>query len=101
MKKITFAIFLLLNMNVFADLIDDGLAEFAKRNYDKSKQLFKESCDGENAKGCLHLGAIYLITTEDISPNYKLAAEAFKKACDNGEKIACKKYEHYKSISKN
>ena len=72
---------LVLNITLFADLIDDGLAEFTKRNHDKSRQLFQESCDSGNTDGCLHLGAVYLMTTEDISPNYKLAAQAFKSAC--------------------
>ena len=101
MKKIILFILLVLNITLFADLIDDGLAEFANGNYEQSRQLFQESCNTGDADGCLHLGAIYLITTEDISPNYKLAAQAFKKACDNGEKIACKKYNHYKNIANN
>lgn len=96
MKKIILFIFLILNINLVADLIDDGLAEFTKGNYEKSRQLFQESCNSGNTKGCLHLGAVYLMTTENIVPNYKLAAQAFKKACDNGERIACKKYKQYK-----
>jgi TPR repeat protein len=96
MKKIIIFILLTFNIGLFADLIDDGLAEFAKRNYEKSQQLFQESCDNGNTKGCLHLGAIHLMTRENKLPNYKLASQAFKKACDNGETIACKKYEHYK-----
>ena len=47
MKKVLIML-LLIGVNLYANLNDDGMAEFQKGNYQKASQLWKKACDGGN-----------------------------------------------------
>jgi len=37
----------------------EGLQAYESRDYSKAAALYKKSCDGEVAKGCVNLGSLY------------------------------------------
>ena len=46
MNKLLLIISLLLGVNLFADLVNDGLKEYEKGNKQKAKELYTKACDG-------------------------------------------------------
>lgn len=79
---------LLLNINLSANLVDDGLIEYKKGNKKQAKKLFRKACKNENMIGCIKLGALYL-TGDGVKENHKKAKKLFRKACRKRHITAC------------
>ncbi len=88
MIKIIINILLLLSINVSADLVDDGLAEYQKGNLMQASKLYKEACDSGIIHGCVKLGILYF-TGDGVKQNYKKAKKLFVKACKKRNAVAC------------
>jgi len=72
------------------DLIDRGSGYLVQGQRDNAIKSFKESCDGGDAKGCLHLGALYLSSNpRELSK----ALDAYKNSCEAAS-IGCRQYEY-------
>ena len=87
MKKIL-AVLLMICVNLYANLNDDGMAEFQKGNYQKASKLFKKACDRGNMNGCNNLGFLYA-NGNGVTQNFQIAKQLYKKACDGGSMDAC------------
>ncbi len=90
MKKVLIML-LLIGVNLYANLNDDGMAEFQKGNYQKASQLWKKACDNGNMNGCNHLGFLYY-HGKGVKQNYQIASQLWKKACDSGNMLSCFNY---------
>ena len=91
MKKIVIVLLVLLGVNLYANLTNDGLYEYTKGNRQKASQLFKKACDGGDMKGCYNLGFLYA-NGQGVKQNRQKAKELFGKACDGGDERGCEQY---------
>lgn len=62
------------------------------KNYDMAIKLYTNACSKKNGISCNNLAYIYY----DIKNDLKSAKKYFKKSCDLGYKVACKKYSFIK-----
>lgn len=78
---------LVLNMNLMADNVDDGLKEYNNKNYIKAEKLWEKACDDGNTKGCFHLGNLGVLykNGKDVEQDYDKAKRLWEKACNNNE----------------
>jgi TPR repeat protein len=88
MTKIVISILFLLNLNLFADLVDDGLKEYKKGNAKEAGKLYKKACKDGNMKGCIKLGVLYF-TGDGVEENHKKAKKLFIKGCKKHYALAC------------
>ena len=88
MSKMLIIFFLIISINVSADLVSDGLATHYEGNYAKAHMLYAEACQQGNTKGCLSLGSLYALG-HGVKINIEIAKKFFKKACDGGNERGC------------
>ncbi len=68
--------------------VDNGDIAYKNKDFKKAKELYKKSCDTNNAIACRNLGFIYnngLGTKQD----YLKASKLYSKACDGGDAKGC------------
>lgn len=82
---------ILLNINLMADLVNDGLKEYQNGNKLKASQLFYKACNLGEKHGCFNLGLQYF-NGDGIRQDKSEAKEAFGRACDFGHKDGCENY---------
>ncbi len=68
MTKIMISMLLLLNLNLFADLIDDGSAAYNKGDIILANKLYLQACKNGSSRGCLKSGLLYFTGT-DVKKN--------------------------------
>ena len=92
--RILLLILLTLSLNAdpvgYSKLTDEGLGYLVQDQTDNALKSFKESCDGGDATGCLHLGAMYMSTQPQ---EIKKASDVYKKSCESAS-IGCRHYEY-------
>ncbi len=71
-----------------AATLDDANKAYNDGDYTKAIEVYKELCDGKDAKACSSLGYMYR-NAKGVSENATLAQEYYKKACDLGDKESC------------
>ena len=80
---------LLLGVNVYAGLIEDGVAQARKGNNSEALKLFEQSCvASKTAQGCFYAGQAYAkgtVVPKDIGK----AFDFFSKSCDLGYPSGC------------
>ena len=96
MKKVILIACLLLGVNLYANLLVDGIEEYNKGNYEKAKELYIKACDGGDMRACQNLGLIYY-NGDGVRQDKVKAKELFGKACDGGYMNGCK---NYKTLNK-
>ena len=76
---------LILNMNLMADNVDDGLQAYNNKDYIKAEKLWEKACNNGNTKGCFHLGNLGVLykNGEDVEQDYNKAKNLWEKACEN------------------
>ncbi len=80
MIKIIMSIGLLLIINLSANLLDDGLAEYEKGNKKLASELYTEACDTGDRQACLNLGILYF-TGDGVEQDKMKAKNLFTKTC--------------------
>jgi len=88
MKKVILIACLLFGVNLYADLLEDGLQEHEKGNYKKATELFGKACDGGNMSACYNSGLMY-DNGDGVRQDKVKAKELYTKACDGGYMGAC------------
>ena len=88
MSKLIISILFLLNLNLSANDVDKGVAEFKKGNKKEANQFYKKACKNENMLGCIKSGILYL-TGDGIKQNHKKAKKLFRRACQKRHVTAC------------
>ncbi len=83
---------LLLSINLFADLVDDGLAEYKNGNSELAGEIYTKACaDGSHngsSNGCLNLGILYY-TGNGVEKDKIKARKLFAKACKSNSSKGC------------
>ncbi len=82
MKKIVFAICLLLSVNLSADLTNDGFVKYNKGNCTMAKKLWIKACYSGLPEGCYNLGLLYS-DAKGVREDYKKAIKFHSKASYN------------------
>ncbi|MCX6077119.1 MAG: tetratricopeptide repeat protein [Campylobacterales bacterium] len=80
MIKTIISIGLLLSVNLFADLVDDGSAEYDKGNKKEAIGLYTQACDGGNMHACIKLGLQYA-SGDGVKQDTRKAKKLFVEAC--------------------
>ncbi len=80
MIKIIMSIGLLLSANLFAGLVDDGLAQYNKGNKKEAIELYTKACDGGDMHSCINLGLLYG-SGDGVKQDARKAKELFVEAC--------------------
>jgi TPR repeat protein len=88
MLKKVLVILMLFCVNLYADLVSDGLSKYESGNYQQAAMLFEKACDGGYATGCYNLGVLYA-NGQGVNQNYQKAAKLYNKACDGGNATGC------------
>lgn len=88
MTKIIISILLLLSLDLSADLVDDGLAEYKKGNATLASEHYAKACENGNTTGCVRLGVLYF-TGDGVEENPKKAKKLFAKACKKSNALGC------------
>ena len=88
MTKIMISILLLLNLNLFADLVDDGSTAYNKGDITLANQLYLQACKNGSSRGCLRSGLLYFTGT-DVKQNIIKAKKLFVRACKRSNPEAC------------
>jgi TPR repeat protein len=88
MTKIAISILLLLSLNLSANLVDDGLAEYEKGNASLASEFYTKACKNGDMKGCIKLAILYY-TGDGVKENQIKATKLFKKACKQRFSEAC------------
>jgi TPR repeat protein len=94
MKKILTIFFLIISANLSADLVADGMAAHYEGDYTKANNLYTQSCDQKDAKGCLALGSLYALG-HGVERDIETAKKLFRKACEGGNQRGCVNFEAY------
>jgi TPR repeat protein len=89
--KYILTILLISNINLFADLVNEGLKEFDNGNEQKAMKLWAKSCDANNADACYNLAKVHFNRT-GARQDKRQARVLFGKACEGGHKKACRYY---------
>jgi len=87
MKKF-FIVLLLIGVNLYANLHDDGVLEFKKGNYQEGSRLLKESCDRGFMRDCVGLGILYS-NGIGVTKNYQKAKQLLTQGCNGGLMQGC------------
>ena len=88
MTKIIISILLLLNVNLFADLVDDGMTAYSKGDITLANKLYLQACKNGSARGCLRSGLLYYTGTE-VKQNIVKAKKLFVRACKHSNAEGC------------
>ncbi|MFA6137697.1 MAG: tetratricopeptide repeat protein [Sulfurimonas sp.] len=80
MIKIIISIVLLLSVNLFAGLVEEGLAQYSSGNKKEAIVLYTKACDGGNMHACINLGLLYG-SGDGVKQDTKKAKELFVEAC--------------------
>ena len=80
MIKIIISIGLLLSVNLFADLVDEGLAQYNKGNKKEATELYTKACDSGNKHACIKLGLLYA-SGDGVNQDTRKAKKLFVEAC--------------------
>ncbi len=88
MTKIMISMLLLLNLNLFADLIDDGSAAYNKGDIILANKLYLKACKNGSSRGCLKSGLLYFTGT-DVKKNIIKAKKLFVRACKRSNPESC------------
>jgi TPR repeat protein len=92
MIRIIMSLGLLLSINLFADLVDEGLVEYKNGNIELARDLYIKACsDGSpngSTNGCLKLGVLYY-TGNGVEKDKIKARKLFAKACKSRSSRGC------------
>ncbi len=80
MIKIIIGIGLLLSVNLFAGLLEDGLAQYNSGNKKEAMVLYTKACDGGDMHACISLGLLYG-SGDGVKQDTRKAKELFVEAC--------------------
>ncbi|MFA6197283.1 MAG: tetratricopeptide repeat protein [Sulfurimonas sp.] len=80
MIKIIISIGLLLSVNLFASLFDDGLAQYANGNKKEAMELHTKACNDGNMHACIELGIQYA-SGDGVKQDTRKAKGFFVEAC--------------------
>ena len=88
MTKIILSILILLNLNLSANFLEDGIEEYKKGNASKASELYKKACENKNIQGCTKLAVLYF-TGDGVEENHKKAKKLLVKGCKKRHALAC------------
>ena len=88
MTKMIISILLLVNLNVSASSLDEGLLAYEKGDATKASELYKKACDKGDVRGCTKLGILYF-TADGVKEDHKKAKKLFIKGCKKNYALAC------------
>ncbi len=80
MIKIMISIGLLLSIELFANLADDGSVAYKQGNAKLASELYIKACDSGDKQACLDLGILYF-TGDGVEEDKMKAKKLFKKTC--------------------
>ena len=89
MTKIMISMLLLLNLNLFASLLEDGVTAYHQGDVRLANNLYLQACKHGSTKGCLKSGLIYYTGTTGVKKNVVKAKKLFVKACKQSNPEAC------------
>jgi TPR repeat protein len=89
MIKIIMSMLLLLNLNLFASLVEDGLTAYIQGDVKLANELYLKACKKGSTKGCLKSGLLYYTGTKGVKKNVIKAKKLFVKACKQSNPEAC------------
>jgi len=87
MKKIL----ILIPILGFSNLLFDATKKYSEGNFSESIKLFKKACHKKILGACYNLGEFYF-NGKIVELNFTKAKIYFKKSCENGFSVSCKKY---------
>jgi len=88
MGKFLLGLCLVFGVNLYADLVSDGIAEYNEKNYKEAIELWKQSCDTGNMAGCNNLAFMYA-NGKGVHFDEQRASELYALTCDAGDSTAC------------
>ncbi|MFA6191692.1 MAG: tetratricopeptide repeat protein [Sulfurimonas sp.] len=80
MIKIIISIGLLLSVNLFAGLVEEGLVQYNNGNKKEAIELYTKACDGGDMHACINLGLQYA-SGDGIKQDTRKAKGLFVEAC--------------------
>ncbi|RLA76096.1 MAG: hypothetical protein DRG30_03585 [Epsilonproteobacteria bacterium] len=88
MTKIMISMLLLMNLNLFADFLDDGSTAYSRGDITLANKLYLQACKSGSSRGCLRSGLLYFTGT-DVKQNIVKAKKLFVRACKRSNPEAC------------
>lgn len=88
MSKIILGFCLIIGVNVYADLVSDGIEEYNKNNYTHAIELWNKACTDGSVAGCNNLAFMYA-NGRGVHFDEKRASELYTLTCDAGDSTAC------------
>jgi len=89
MTKIMISMLFVLNLNVFASLVDDGTSAYLQGDVRLANKLYLKACQKGSTKGCLKSGLLYYAGSDGVKQNIIKAKKLFVKACKQSNPEAC------------
>ena len=88
MTKKIISIVLLVNMHLFAGMVEDGVTAYNKGDIHNANRLYLQACKKGSPRGCLKSGLLYYIGT-DVKQNIVKAKKLFVRACKHSNAEGC------------
>jgi len=88
MVKIVIGMLLLIHLNLFAGLVDEGVTAYNKGDVVSANKLYLQACKDGSSRGCLKSGLLYYIGT-DVKQDIVKAKKLFVRACKRSNPEAC------------
>ena len=88
MTKIIISIVLLVNVHLFASMVEDGVSAYNKGDIIKANTLYLQACKKGSPRGCLRSGLLYY-TGKEIKQNIIKAKKLFVRACKHSNAEGC------------
>lgn len=88
MGKYVLGLCLIFGVNLYADLISDGIVEYDKSNYKQAIKLWDEACGNGSIAGCNNVAFMYA-NGKGVHYDEKRASELYTLTCDAGDSTAC------------
>ena len=80
MTKIIISMLLLLNLNLFASIVDDGVAAYLQGDVKLANKLYLKACQKGSTKGCLKSGLLYYAGSNMVKQNIVKAKKTICKS---------------------